>query len=249
MAYGLNIYAPNGTASFSSEDPGCYFVSEKRFPVAGGTVSGIKRWNIPSICYASQRPLTFVNIPIGATMYAYDQFGAFGGSNDFPLAPDGVTRIVYTSIYTNMVAAPSIINAINTNTLADLGVSPSTSGYGIQIFSSTNKLILDSEVEIVNILASIQQSGIIGTATQVIVPSLNIDGLLGDPYFGVNLLGRMDESSTGLYCHKVYRSSENTFNISKWTWLTPSVSVSGPILTAGVNNGLLITGTIPFARF
>lgn len=253
MAYGLNIYAPNGSLSFSSDDAGCYFVSEKLRAVARGTVStyydgNVKKWAVPSICYGNQIPLTFITLPIGGIMYAYDQFGCDGGANDFK-SISGVGRFLkYTSIYINTKEAPYIVNCINTNNLADLEILPSISGYGIQIFSSTNKLILDSQVEILNILASVQTTSLTPKIT-VKVPSLMIDGVLGTPYFAVNLLGRMDESSTNLYCHKVYRSSENTFEVSKWKWFTSSVSSSGPIYTAGVNNGIGMTGTIPFARF
>ena len=260
MAYGLNIYNTFGTINFSSDDPGNYYVSEKMTLLPKKVIGGVNVFDIISTYYNKQKPLTFVSIPVGNTIYAYDQFGALGTNIDTVLAPDGVHTQHVNRLYCD-AASVSIVNSINTDDLSNLNIVNRTSGQGIQIFSATQKVILDNEVEIVNILASVDISSVtpsigwtVAKTATVNVPTLLIDGKAGNPYIGINLLGRTDESASTLYCYKIQRTAEQTYVISSFAWKAPVgtstwVNVSGPILTAGAYSGNSPKGTIPFARF
>jgi len=127
--------------------------------------------------------------------------------------------------------------------------------------------ILSNESELLNVVATTSYIPVsraagnehvtpsaIGSSSNVIIPSLTIDGAVAKPFICLDLLGLEYMNATGwdIYCTAIYRVSENTYRVSKWNWLPALGNYTtngGTIYYTYNNNSGTSLGTTPFARF
>ena len=242
-SFGLTVFSATSIATLSSDNVAGLYITEKgvlnlpTYIPNSSPATYIGNTTEPLKNYTQQ--LMFVSLPIGATLTYRNQLGSLSGNIGANNLVD--THAIGASVNSVKYALGVFTEDVNSFYLP-------IDKYGLDIYNSSGKRVFTSNIELGNILASMNLPSDISPTT-IVVPPLIIDGVLADPYFSINGLGRRDEYYNSIITTMVTRQSENTFlvyvgNLTLLTsgTITDILGTVGVYVGSGENN-------IQFCRF